>query len=395
MGRFNQRQHGQSGSFPVQFSLVGRGHLNKSAVLFLKRSEPGRRIALTGGPLLKTGPGTGDPPVHARFPPSDLDSGGRKLDYSPDFSPDELRASAVKSPSCMRRCFLLTLTLGIAVPGNCPGQTTTGYTFRAQGAAVGQQIWQHVTVVANTVTTYEQASQTISQRHRNVTSEQIRRLLVLEADVTATRRARVTYEKAKHTILERGHQPEFRTQPVSDKTYVVSRPNQDLSVTYEDGSSPPAEEIEIVETNLQGFGRPNPLAQFLDSRTLQVGETVELPRDLANELVGWNSEYGIVQRVTLRLAKVTDFAGAKCAVFDARIQGTPTSDQREPTSMEGQMTVEVATCRALSTNMTARLDIAEERGPAGHRFNVSNRGTANVFSQARYLGPAGRQVSAR
>jgi hypothetical protein len=264
-------------------------------------------------------------------------------------------------------------------------QTTTGAqqtTFTHRPAGNGQDIWQHVTFFANTMTTYEQGGQKISQRHVYITREQVRRVTILDASPGPANRVQVTYEKAQVTRSQRGRDAKIEPQPVSGKSYVVMRPEQEIAVFDLHGEPVPETEAVIVRENMQFVGKPNPLAQFLHGRTLQLGEEVHVPRELAQEMLGWKSNYGQVDRVTLTLRRVTPDG---IAILDTVMVGLPVPQLSNNTELKGQLHVAVDTCRTTATNLKADLAIHKTRGPEGHTFTVSHEGQANIHTQARFL----------
>ncbi len=296
---------------------------------------------------------------------------------------------------------LLWLLPVVVAVSQLAAEQTAVCTFRYQSPREGQNIWQHVTMFANLTTTYQQAGQTISHANQTVTREQIRRLVVLNASTLPTTKVRVLYEKAVETVMERGRDPEVRAQPVAGKAYVVDRPQEELRVVYEDGSEPTRAEVAIVKQNMQAVGRRNALAAFLQGKTVRIGERLDVPPELAEQLLGWKSEYGSVQSITLTLREFTEVEGERCAVFAARLSGVPGGTQTKPTEMVGDLQIEIATCRTLSADMQAQLSTREQRGPEGHTFTVASRGQARLHNQARFLatssveqarrGPAGSQ----
>lgn len=257
-------------------------------------------------------------------------------------------------------------------------------TFRNQPPEVGQRIWQHATVFANVTTRYTQRGQMISQSNRTLTREQIRRITIISRDSAGHATVRLQYEKARKSLTQRGLVPELKDQPVRGKTYIVSRPEEKLIVTYEDGSTPPKDEVEIVEKNMVSIGRANPLSKFLDGKTVFVGDRLVLPPELAKEL-GWNGEYGDISDVALRLKSAKSIGERWCGIFSSEINGKSAMAEGAATQMLGDIAIEVESCRTLSANMQVQLNSEQQRGPEGHTFTVAHRGRVNLNTQSRYL----------
>ncbi len=255
-------------------------------------------------------------------------------------------------------------------------------TFRHEPSQNGQRIWQHVTVFADTMTTYEQGGQKISQEHRYYTKEQIRRVTVLDARPGPDHRVQVLFEKAQETRTARGKAPKIKLQPVQGKTYIVQRVEDQLNVLDEGGRPADEQEASIVRESMQFVGRPNPLALFLHGRTVSVGESLLLPRDTAESLVGWKESFGSVDSVAITL-KETDATGI--AIFETQIEGRPVPELNNRTRMTGQLHITPEACRTVATHLKADLAVHETRGPQGHTFTVSHEGQSNIHTQARLL----------
>ncbi len=257
-------------------------------------------------------------------------------------------------------------------------------TFRYQPASDGSQIWQHVTFFANTLTTYKQSGQVISRRQIFMTREQIRRVTVLEAG-KSRHLVEVQYEKAQQTRSMAGMPPETEPQVVADKCYLVSREQDELHVRDKQGQPVTKAEEQLVKQNMQAVGRPNALAEFLQGRTLAVGQSESLPRDVVEQLLGWQDAFGTVQSVTLQLDRVKLRGATQIAECRLEITCTPAAELSSPTTMQGTVELQTDTCRVLATAMKAELNVREQRGPADHPFFVTHEGQANVHSQVRLI----------
>ncbi len=313
-------------------------------------------------------------------------------------SPDHLRRRMARSFRCVMMSRSWSLVVALFVVVGLTGvpllhAQTQSVTFQLLAPVAGEKIWQHVTMFANLTKSYEQQGQKISQSNQNLTSEQIRRIEILDTAEQRSARVRLTYDKATRTVAVPGRETQVGNQAVHEKTYVVWRtpetggpPPDTLHVTYQDGTVPPAEELEIVRLNMQSVGTLNPLAEFLHGRRVQIGEELALPPELAAKL-GWRQEYGSVERVGLRLDEVKTVDSVACGVFTTTMTGIPVAGERWGTSMKGTIFVEIATCRVVTIDMRANLHAKEERGPSGHTFTVSQRGQANIHSQSRFTLP--------
>ena len=65
---------------------------------------------------------------------------------------------------------------------------------------------------------------------------------------------------------------EDKPSPLAGKTYLVWREGDEVKVSNEDGSAPSAEEIKKVAKDNKSVGKPEPMEDFVASRTWKVGE---------------------------------------------------------------------------------------------------------------------------
>lgn len=282
------------------------------------------------------------------------------------------------------RCLLLgTLAIFTLLPHSrfaaAADQTVT---FVFQPVLSGQQIKQQVSIRTNTTTTYEQSQQIISSSDNNDLNEQIRQITVLESDPKSTR-IEVTYSRA---ILKAGKSilAKSRPQSVDKQSYIVTRIDGELMVTDKHGNTPPEQELDIVRSNMQWVGQPNPLAQFLNGRTITLGESLQLPKHLATDLIGGANGLGAVDRVTLKLKQIRKLRGRRCGVFDAVLVADSVARDKPKVRIVGDIAIEIATCRSMDIKMDTNLDLREQRGPVGATFTVSNRGQVRIAIKATY-----------
>jgi len=278
----------------------------------------------------------------------------------------------------VNRASLCALPILLSATSGFADETTKGCHFVYRAAVVGERIAQQVVIHSDVQSTISQSDQVVSSEERRVRTEQLREITVLEADRQKSVMVQLTYRQAR--IIDSTQPDAIRTRPqaVANKSYIASRRRDELIVTYPDGTLPPRKELDIVEANMRSVGKPNPLALFLRDRTVQVGERMELPPELARELFGEKSAAESAQRITLDLQSLQTFDGAQFAVLEI----TMVTDDGEPQT--GTLVVETSSCRTRSINLNTIVDTEVRRGPDGHTFLVTNRGTAHVSVQATY-----------
>jgi hypothetical protein len=184
----------------------------------------------------------------------------------------------------------------------------------------------------------------------------------------------VTYRRAEETIANideapnvdeaasfggtrnDARKPQSVQQPVVGKTYRVERLRGGLSIFDEEGEVPPQDEFQIVWHNMESFGKPNPLADFLAGQTVAVGQTIDLPTAAAMTLLAFGEDVVAVEQFSLTLAEVHEIDGRKRAVFGAFVSSRSHGRNQMGMQVEGKLIVDAATCRVLS------LDLVSGRG---------------------------------
>jgi hypothetical protein len=145
------------------------------------------------------------------------------------------------------------------------------------------------------------------------------------------------------------------------------------------------DEYEIVAQHMEMVGRANPLAEFLAGRSLLVGQTVELPKDIASRILNLGEQLGDVTRFALTLKKLELREGAPCAVFNAHIEATSNNASQMRLEIEGQLVVDTETCRAVRVDLTGPIAMSETRGSFSTSYQLIGTGQLkmNVVSTFR------------
>jgi hypothetical protein len=173
-------------------------------------------------------------------------------------------------------------------------------------------------------------------------------------------------------------------QPVDGKTYRCRRDGETLLVTDESGKIPPLAESEIVAQNMETLGRPNPLADLLNGKTLTLGQQLTVPNDVAEKLLGLGGEMGSVTRFELTLDKVTDVDGATCAEFRASIEAASNDSSQMRLVVDGPLVIQVDTCRAVAANFTGPIGMSETRGSLTATYQMAGTGKMTLGIASKY-----------
>ncbi len=274
------------------------------------------------------------------------------------------------------------------VPTELPVAEDT-VTFAQQPARVGDRVAQTVDVDLQVNTSITQSGQQAHESQTSLKRRQQRFVEVLEVVDGSVRRAHVTFPLSRVISPENAQpensQPEQEVaQAVEKKSYLVTRDGERLLVTDADGAIPPQAEFEIVVTSLQNFGLPNPLIKFLLGRTIRVGEHLQLPQEIAEQLMGFGEQFGTVEQFELVLKSVQQIDNQPCAVFAATIEavGEPANPIR--IRAFGQVVIQTETCHTLRTELSGPLTLSTVERTPGGSFQYSARGNMHVTIESQY-----------
>jgi len=181
-------------------------------------------------------------------------------------------------------------------------------------------------------------------------------------------------------------------QPVEGKVYdcrrepftAVNSQSEPLVITDEHGNIPPIEEYRIVAENMEALGRANPLAEFLVGRTVTVGERIELPRELAERLLGLGGQLGEVTQFVLTLQAVRQQDGSSCAVFQASVEAASIDSSQMRLQLEGPLVIQIDTCRAVAVDLVGPIGMVETRGSLNHTYQIAGTGRMDVRTASAY-----------
>ncbi len=235
-----------------------------------------------------------------------------------------------------------------------PGQLVR---FAQIPTVIGDRVVQRIGTELELHTVIKQAGQISHDSQASIRRRQEREVEVLEVVDGRARRARVTYHLSREMSPGNPNPAEELAQPVEGKSYLIARAEEQLLVTDLEGAIPPRAEYELVLSSMENFGNPSALAELLLSRPLQVGERLEVPRELAVEMMGMQ-QFGVVQRFDLELQSLRKVEDRDCAVFAARIatQGKPDNPLR--VRAQGEVVIEIATTRTIQATLRGPMTLA-------------------------------------
>ena len=295
----------------------------------------------------------------------------------------------------LRRClssvlapvlFLAPVLLpALAVPSQALAQQSV--VFQKRPAQAGDSAEQSIQCDLQLIMSIRQSGQTVQEQKQALQREQRRHLTILQVEKDKPLQAEVRYEASSVTVHQAEGKPEKISQAVMGKAYRVTRKGKELLVTYPDGKAPAAEEVEIVRSNMEAFGLPNPIAEFFHGKKVRVGESLTLPSDLARELLGFAEAPGTVSSFQLALQEVRA-AEAKgespVAVFTIELRADDAQQNGVQMQLTGQLEMEVATCRSRVVKLAGPVLAEETHGPKNGEFQVRSEGDVEVAVRADY-----------
>jgi hypothetical protein len=271
-------------------------------------------------------------------------------------------------------------------------------TFGQQDARVGDQVEQTVALAMRLATSVRQGNQLVDKKQTTVGSNQRRTVTTTAVEAGRTMAVKVHFTEATKTLsvgeTENSGSPDGSTvpqqesttpQPVQGKTYFCRRePGSDgkLIITDAAGATPAKDELEIVSQSMEMVGRANPLAAFLHGRTIAVGETVELPKEVADRVFNLSEKFGKVSRFDLTLQKLT--ADNTRAVFLARVDAGSNDASQMRLQVEGPIVVDIVSCRAAQTSLAGPIGMSETRGSYSTSYQVIGTGRLQMSIESQY-----------
>lgn len=262
---------------------------------------------------------------------------------------------------------------------------TTGVRFAQVPAKAGDHVTQQVAMELNLQTSIVQQGQVAQQQETTMRRGQRREVEVLEVQQGQVVRARVKFPHSRHLLPEHSSEQGEQVQPVEGKTYLLTRKEGQLNVRYPDNTIPPKEEFEIVFGSMQSLGKPNPLAKFLLERDFKLGQTLELPQEIAAGMLGLGEEIGQVTKFQLTLAELKEFSGHPCAEFTANIHMGSGPGSSLSLQATGPVVIRLDTCRTVLADFTGPLQMnSVEQTPQGS-YQHQAEGSLRVAVRSDYL----------
>jgi hypothetical protein len=259
--------------------------------------------------------------------------------------------------------------------------------FERRAAHVGDELEQAVQMEIRLATSKRQGNELSERNQTAIRTENRRTVTTTEVRSDRSVAVRVHYSNSTRRLATSGAVPTGTNadlekipptdQPVAGKTYHCRREAGEggkLVVTDVAGAIPPMEEYEIVAQHMEMVGRANPLAQFLAGRTITVGETVQLPQQVADEIFNLGERFGEVTQFDLTLTGTRMQGGAECAVFVARVEAASSDSSQMRLQLEGPLVMQIDSCRAVQVDLSGPIGMSETRGSYSTAYQMIGTG---------------------
>ncbi len=249
--------------------------------------------------------------------------------------------------------------------------------FTNQPAQINDTANQTIECDLDAERTIRQHNQVVDSSKQQLRREQVRSVSILETVKGNATRAKITYVQSTTKVKVQDNAVAEAKQPIEGKTYLVARAGEQLIITDEIGQPISEEESKILLPQLNSFGKPNPLAQFLHGKQIKVGDSIDVPDEVAAELLGLTGNAGKTDQLALRLTAIKADHGVNCAVFETLLR-SHSDESSISLLMKGELIIDPSTCQTRSIQMHGPVAISERRGPAQGRFTVSTNGSLKV-----------------
>jgi hypothetical protein len=259
--------------------------------------------------------------------------------------------------------------------------------FARRPPQIGDVIEQSIAQEMRLTTVQRQGNQVADTSTAEVRNHQRRIVTTTRVEKGRTIAVQVKYVEAGKQATEGespAASPQFATEAVAGKSYRCQRAGEKLVVTDEQGHVPPPVELERVAGDMEAIGRANPLAEYLNGRTVAVGETLQIPLEVADRLLDLRPDFGKLSRFELTLREVRDEGGVRCAVFQAMLEAVSRDSSQMHLQIAGPMVVQVDSCRAVSSNLSGPIAMSESRGSYSAAYQLISTGKLSLSLASLY-----------
>ncbi len=252
--------------------------------------------------------------------------------------------------------------------------------FGRRPTVVGDAIEHTLQVEMRLHTSSRQGADVIEEATNHVDRSQRRRVTAAR-----TRDGRVVGATVQFFEATSTHNGESAPDVVAGKSYRCERGDDDtLTVLTDKGLMPSMKEYAQVVRAMETLGTASPLAEFLAGKTVEIGERLDLPADLASRALGFDKQFGTVDRFTLQLQELHEVDGRRVARFGATIEASAAGSGQMGLVVEGVFEIEEPTCRVVTAELAGPIAMSSLRGVGVVAHQMDGRGRMRMQIAARY-----------
>jgi len=277
------------------------------------------------------------------------------------------------------RCSLIGILLLVAhsVAAERVGAADT-CRFRFVPARVGDIASQDLDFLIDLKLTVQHKDGELFRSQKSVERIQTRWTTVLEVDRDVATVVAVRFDRANETQMSDNKPAKAVDAPVAGKTYQIARRGEALAITGLDGKAPSQPEVEYLTRAMDSVGRPNALGRFLHGREMTAGKPIDVPPEIAAEIFGFRDAIGEVASLTLSLRELLRGASGTYAILDAQMTAHSPEEPRLSMRIEGQMQLDIDTCRLVGFVWEGPVTLSETRGEGRQAMTLNGLGTVAV-----------------
>lgn len=270
-------------------------------------------------------------------------------------------------------CFLVAHS--VAADRACAAESCR---FQFVPARVGDIGSQELDFLIDLKLTVEHQDGELFRSQKSVERVQTRWTTVLEVDRDVATVVAVRFDRANETQMSDNKPAKAVDDPVAGKTYQIARRGEALAITGLDGKAPSQPEIDYLTRSMDSVGRPNALGRFLHGRELIVGKPIDVPPEIAAEIFGFRDAIGEVASLTLGLSQLHRTANGNFAILNAQMTAHSPEEPRLSMRIDGQMQVDIDTCRVVGFVWEGPVTLSEVRGEGRQAMTLNGLGTVAV-----------------
>lgn len=250
--------------------------------------------------------------------------------------------------------------------------------FRFVPPRVGDIASQELDFLIDLRLSVQHADGELFRSQKSVERVQTRWTTVLEVDKDVATAVAVRFDRANETQMSDNKPAKPVDDPVAGRTYQVARRGESLTITDLDGNKPSRAELNYLNRAMDAVGRPNALGRFLHNRELTAGKSIDVPKEIAAEIFGFRDAVGEVASLTLSLREVHRTASGNYAILEAQMTAQSPEEPKLAMRIEGQMQLDIDTCRLAGFVWEGPVTLTETRGTGGHAMTLNGLGSVAV-----------------